>query len=339
MQIPKNKVPQIIAAAIMVEPDHEVQPEIGSVVKVALSLPLADHSGIYIGDDKIVELANINGTATIRIVSSEHFKEGDDKISRIGSSIYVACKKNRNGKCIAMGSQDIADRAKAAVGETSQYSLFFNNCHMFTEYCITGKKYNLLGTLSGVQAALNKKFIQHDDECLLNTWLPIGAASILTDENESEPDNESDEEPSSDEEENSEFDELLAKAEGGDVEAQFQVAECYIAGDGVDEDEEEAFYWYGEAADNGHTEAMYEVADCYYFGTGVDEDEEEAVSWYRKAARKGHVEAMLKLAQRYYDGAGVRENIARAKDWFKRAAEAGSKEAKKKLKDYFNIKT
>ena len=103
-----------------------VKPRIGSVVKVdLLGKELLNsqtvtrslcHTGIYIGNDEIVEWANIDGTATVRIVSAEEFIEGDDCISRTGLFIYVACKQDRNGNCIAMGSQDIAERARAAVG-------------------------------------------------------------------------------------------------------------------------------------------------------------------------------------------------------------------------------
>ena len=67
-----------------------VKPKIGSVVKVDLALG-ADHTGIYIGNDEIVEVANVDSIATVRIVSAEEFIEGDDPFSRIGAFIYVAC--------------------------------------------------------------------------------------------------------------------------------------------------------------------------------------------------------------------------------------------------------
>ena len=150
-----------------------VKPRIGSVVKVDLSIG-ADHTGIYIGNDEIVEVANVGNIATVRIVSAEEFIEGDDCISRIGTFIYVACKQDREGNCIAMGSQDVADRASAAVGQTSEYSLIFNNCHMFTEYCVSGRKTDLAGILWGVETALDKKFIKHDYERLLDMWRSTG---------------------------------------------------------------------------------------------------------------------------------------------------------------------
>ncbi len=150
-----------------------VKPRIGSVLKVNLLIP-GQHTGIYIGNNKIVEVANIHDVATVRIVSAEKFIEGDDHHSRTGAFIYVACKQDREGNCIAMGSEDIAKRARAAVAKTSKYSLLFNNCHMFTEYCITGRKDNLSGVLWGVENALDTKFIRHGYERLGDMWRSTG---------------------------------------------------------------------------------------------------------------------------------------------------------------------
>lgn len=221
-----------------------VKPRPGSVVKVDL-LGGADHTGIYIGNDEIVEVANIDGVATIRIVSAEEFIEGDDFCSRVGTFIYVACKQDRNGNCIAMGSKDIAERARAAVGQTSKYNLVFNNCHMFTEYCISGEKSDLSGILLGVEKALDDKFIECSYERLADMWRSTG---------ESRGSNPSFYD-SIDDEMQWEFEELLEKAQAGDTEAQFQVAEKYYVGLGVDEDEDEAKKWYTKAAKAGNKEA------------------------------------------------------------------------------------
>ena len=266
-----------------------VKPRPGSVVKVDL-FGGPDHTGIYIGNDEIVEVANIDGVATVRIVSAEEFIEGDDFCSRVGTFIYVACKRDRNGNCIAMGSKDIADRARAAVGRTSEYSMLFNNCHMFTQYCITGKRHGLGPYLFHVEMALDNKFIDHCYERLVDMWRSTG---------ESRGSN-----PSFyddiDDEMQWEFEELLEKAEAGDVEAQFQVAEKYYVGLGVDEDEAAAAEWYEKAAMQGHVESMMKLGQLYYLGgDGVPEDEDEAKKWYKKAAKAGNREAKEKL--KYFD--------------------------------------
>ena len=257
-----------------------VKPRIGSIVKVDLGgkdlLKIRDlcHTGVYIGNDEIVEVANIDDVATIRIVSAEEFIEGDDFCSRVGTFIYVACKQDRNGNCIAMGSKDIADRARAAVGRTSEYSLLFNNCHMFTQYCITGKRHGLGPYLLHVETALDNKFIDHSYERLADMWRSTG---------ESRGSN-----PSFyddiDDEMQWEFEELLEKAENGDVESQFQVAEKYHVGLGTDENEVEAVEWYKKAALQGHVESMRKLGLIYYIGgDGVPEDDAESEKWYTMA--------------------------------------------------------
>ena len=89
------------------------------------------------------------------------------------------------------------------------------------------------------------------------------------------------------------------------------------------------------AARKGDMEAQFQVAENYYYGHGVDENEAEAAEWYEKAALQGHVESMMKLGQLYYlGGDGVPEDEDEAKKWYAIAAKAGNKEAKEKLK-YF----
>ncbi len=259
-----------------------VKPRIGSVLKVKLAIP-GQHTGIYIGDDEIVEVANIGGVATVRIVSAEKFIEGNDLHSRTGVFIYVACKQDCEGNCIAMGSEDIAERARAAVAETSKYSLLFNNCHMFTEYCITGRKDNLAGVLWGVENALDTKFIRQGYERLGDMWRSTG---------ESRGDN-----PGFvDDEDIWKFEDNRTAACNGNLEAQFKVAENYYWGDGVHSNMKEAVRWYKRAASGGHVEAMMKLGEMYYVGDdGIPEDDAEAKKWYQKAANAGNAEAKEKL--------------------------------------------
>ena len=141
-----------------------VKPRIGSILKVDLigSAYLSEdvcHTGIYIGNDEIVELTqNEQGKAEIRIVSAESFIEGDAPLPRTGCFIYVACGKDEKGDCYALGSTQIAERAKAAVGKiwNGNYDTHDNNCHMFCQYCITGRKTGHLCLLCGIEDALKK---------------------------------------------------------------------------------------------------------------------------------------------------------------------------------------
>ena len=153
-----------------------VEPCIGSVVKVDLVGGIVNHSGIYVGDGEIVEITNIDGAAAVRRVSTTEFINGPGGLLRTGVYIYVACKKDRNGKCVAMGAQDIADRANAAVDRVGTYDLVTNNCHLFTEYCVTGEQPVPPGILLSVENALKRRFVRHDYERLQDIWRSTGIA-------------------------------------------------------------------------------------------------------------------------------------------------------------------
>ena len=113
----------------------KVKPVPGSVLKCDLALGVACHTGIYLGNDRIVEVTEINGRARVRAVSPDEFLNGDpDSLARTGVTIYVAAS---GGK--ALGSAEIARRARASLNRSrGEYKLLENNCHMFTRYCITG---------------------------------------------------------------------------------------------------------------------------------------------------------------------------------------------------------
>lgn len=119
-----------------------MKPKIGSVLKVDLVGGIADHTGIYIGDNKIVEVYNDNGTGIVRIVSPKEFRVGDGD-TRTGNTIDVAVKSSIFEKSTVLYSEKIAQRAIESVGKTFSYELIGRNCHGFTSYCITGDKRNL----------------------------------------------------------------------------------------------------------------------------------------------------------------------------------------------------
>lgn len=107
-----------------------VKPQIGSVLTCELIFGVADHSGIYIGNNKIVHL---DGDGQVKIITPKQF------LKRLGGfntaiSIYVGCDDNAS----ALGRKKIANRAKKMVGKYYNYRLFSKNCHMFTSGCITG---------------------------------------------------------------------------------------------------------------------------------------------------------------------------------------------------------
>lgn len=90
---------------------------------------MAEHSGIYIGDNEIVHL---DGSGDIEIVSPEAFI-GKLNGFNFAIDIYVSCYDESPS-----GSVAIANRARDMVNQCRNYNLIFDNCHQFTSGCITG---------------------------------------------------------------------------------------------------------------------------------------------------------------------------------------------------------
>lgn len=105
------------------------EPAPGTPVYCDLAV-VAEHTGIYIGDNEIVHL---NGDGNIEIVSPREFVARLDGVNPAISIRYAA---KDDGKPLCRKS--IADRAKAKVGGSRNYQFVFDNCHQFTCGCISG---------------------------------------------------------------------------------------------------------------------------------------------------------------------------------------------------------
>lgn len=107
----------------------KVTPVVGSIVYCDLAAGQAEHSGIYIGNNRIVHL---NGDGLVESVTPKQFMERLEGWNT-AISIYVS---SHNGK--AVGKIEVAERAKESIGRTREYSLIFDNCHQFTSGCLSG---------------------------------------------------------------------------------------------------------------------------------------------------------------------------------------------------------
>ena len=124
---------------------------------------------------------------------------------------------------------------------------------------------------------------------------------------------------------------LIAAAESGDADAQYELGKHYYNGEGVTKNLDKAFKWVKLAADKDHTKAQFMLGYCYYKGNGVTQDYKEAVKWFKLAADKGDADAQDMLGYCYYKGNGVDKNSAEAVKWFRLAAEQGLSEAQYSL--------
>ena len=116
---------------------------------------------------------------------------------------------------------------------------------------------------------------------------------------------------------------LKELAEGGDVEAQAELAERYFFGRKIKADEKLAFQWATRAAQRGNAKAQYRLGYIYENGRGVQRDYVSAIHWYRKAADQNQTDAMNDLAFLYMNGAGVDKNLGAALTLLRRSAESG----------------
>ncbi|MFC3912744.1 lecithin retinol acyltransferase family protein [Pseudaeromonas sharmana] len=119
----------------------KVNPIKGSILHC--SLFGAEHTGVYIGNNRIVELL---GTGEIRVATPEMFIDGTNAMS-----IYVAC----NG-VEPLGGEHIANRAEMMTRSRRNYHLLKDNCHQFTTGCITGEFENSSNFFASVEYSIKK---------------------------------------------------------------------------------------------------------------------------------------------------------------------------------------
>ena len=132
--------------------------------------------------------------------------------------------------------------------------------------------------------------------------------------------------------------ELIMKANDGDVEAQYKLAQCCETGDfiGIPKDQKEAEKWYEKAAKAGYMEAQFRLAK-------IKDDSDTFIDymciyWYSKAAQQDNAEALKRLhhfaenlrnkyaqdalGDCYSSGKNIKDN-AEAVKWYRKAAEQG----------------
>jgi hypothetical protein len=156
VKVPKVKIPKVKVPPIKVPVSRlpklpklvkKVHPARGSVVYCKLGVQ-ADHSGIYIGYNRIVHL---DGNGTVEKVTPEEF------LHRLGGAnpafiIYTSCRHAK-----PVGSHEAAKRAKERVGTKNGYNLVSNNCHQFSAGCLTGKFKNHCNTFTALKHETKSK--------------------------------------------------------------------------------------------------------------------------------------------------------------------------------------
>mmetsp|Transcript_2982 Transcript_2982/g.5778 ORF Transcript_2982/g.5778 Transcript_2982/m.5778 type:complete len:541 (-) Transcript_2982:1416-3038(-) len=120
-------------------------------------------------------------------------------------------------------------------------------------------------------------------------------------------------------------------AEKGDAQAQYNLANCYAKGIGMEKNEKLAVKWYTANAVQGNAEAQNNLALCYERGAGVEKDADMAFKWFAKSAEQKYTLGQFNLGICYAKGIGTEANMEKAAACYRNAAEKGSYEAMNNL--------
>jgi hypothetical protein len=106
-------------------------PRPGTPVYTELGFGTMEHSGIYMGQGRLIELNGQGGIADVTI------KEFTNHITTFNHELWVPVNKNLD---MVINFYKAYDNALDALFNNSgrNYNLLFDNCHQFTSGCITG---------------------------------------------------------------------------------------------------------------------------------------------------------------------------------------------------------
>jgi len=124
---------------------------------------------------------------------------------------------------------------------------------------------------------------------------------------------------------------MSEEALSGYMPAQYNLAQFYDKGIGVEANKALAAKWFIEAAKQGNVAAQYNLGLIYNKGEGVVKDNKASITWFTKAAEQGDAYAQYNLGVIFQKGDLVEKDSKRAFNWFKKAAE------KKVLDAQFNL--
>lgn len=151
------------------------------------------------------------------------------------------------------------------------------------------------------------------------------------------------------------FDWLKTAADNGLVDAQYEIAERYFYGIGVEQNQKEAFQRFMKIAKrkvisedefyalaNYRPKATFMLGKCYEEGIGTAKNPKEAFKFYLETAQADFTEtiaeilkdASYKTALFYFDGTGTNQDRNEAKLWYEKSAEYGHITAKKMLEHW-----
>lgn len=119
------------------------------------------------------------------------------------------------------------------------------------------------------------------------------------------------------------------------VEAQYEIANSYMDGEGVIHDYQQAIDWYRRAESNGFAPASNALGVCYCRGMGVHCDLVKGYKLQLKSAQNDCRIAQWNTAYNYFHGLGTSIDIKEGYNWMLKAANGGIAPAQCALGKYF----
>lgn len=126
-------------------------------------------------------------------------------------------------------------------------------------------------------------------------------------------------------------------ADGGDAQAQFELAWLYTNGLGTEKNLENAALYFSKAAEQAHVEAQHKLGQLYLYGQGVTQSYVQAITWLTAAAQQGYGESQFILGQLYLKGEGTDINLPEADKWLNLAAKQGVPGANEALDELLRL--
>lgn len=124
-----------------------------------------------------------------------------------------------------------------------------------------------------------------------------------------------------------ELQQIIAKANNDDIQAQADLANRYHVGDGVTKDISKAAIWYEKLANTGVAEAQLTLGLIYIKGDGVKQDNMQALYWLNQAAEQFSETAQYLMGMAHAEGHGTQIDKVKAYMWYEISASMEYKNA------------
>ena len=115
------------------------------------------------------------------------------------------------------------------------------------------------------------------------------------------------------------------------VEIQYELANCYMNGIGVQINHKEALYYLKLSAEKGHMKSQYYLSNYYEEGKYIEKNTNEAFKWCKKSSDQNFDLAQNHLGCYYEVGEYIEKNMEEAIKLYKKSAEQGNTSAEYNL--------